>query len=255
MRFTMNKLILPAFGAALVLGAPPVVAEDILISQLMIMGQPGQTGNANRTLPSGSAGVAPLNMPAPAFSAVPSVPSAIQPTPFIGQRGELNAAEPEFVGPSERDETGRLRPSVDRTQARFTGERGADGKLLPTYVPQHAQARPAQPAAPGPTELKRDQPPAAQPGMRQPSGQAQTGTTGTGQPMQKGQTQRSGSTMSGRGDSEEYTTSALNKLSAEGYTNFGRLERVGNTYQTTAMRQGRQVSVQVDLETGRVMER
>ena len=61
--------------------------------------------------------------------------------------------------------------------------------------------------------------------------------------------------MSSKGHSEEYTTSALNTLSAEGYTNVGRLERVGNSYQTTAMRQGRQVNVQVDLETGRIAER
>jgi hypothetical protein len=253
----MRKIFLSALGAAAVLGAPQVFAGEILLSQLMIIGQPGQTGNANRTLPSGSAGVSPLNVPAPGPFAFPRVPSAPQPTPFIGERGDLNFAEPETAGPAERDEGGRLRPSVDRTQARFTGERGADGKLLPTYAPLQAQAR--QPAAPGPTELKRDQPPATQPdtAQRQPSGQAQTGTTGTGRTdksMQK--SQRSGSTMqSGRADPEEYTTTALNKLSAEGYTNFGRLERVGNSYQTTAMRQGRQVSVQVDLETGRITER
>lgn len=259
----MRKIILPAFGAAVLLGAPQVVADEIQLSQLMIIGQPGQTGNVNRTLPSGAAGVAPFN-----FSQPPVLPpsAAVVPTrslPFVGQRGDLNFAEPETAGPAERDASGRLVPSVDRAQARFTGERGADGKLLPTFAPQQAQARPAQqtaPAAPGPTELRRDQPPATQPGsmQRQPSGQAQTGTTGTGRTdksMQKSQTQRSGSTMSSKGHSEEYTTSALNALSAEGYTNVGRLERVGNSYQTTAMRQGRQVNVQVDLESGRVMER
>ncbi len=258
----MKKLILPVLGATLAFGAPQVVADEIQLSQLMIIGQPGQTGNVNRTLPSGSPGIAPSNVPAPGPFAFPTARGVTQPTPFIGDRGELNFAEPEVAGPAERDEGGRLRPSVDRTQARFTGERGADGKLLPTFAPQQAQARPqTAPAAPGPTELKRDQPPATQPGtmQRQPSGQAQTGTTGTGRTdksMQKSQTQRSGSTMSSRsGQSEEYTTSALNALSAEGYTNVGRLERVGNSYQTTAMRQGRQVNVQVDLESGRVMER
>ena len=190
----MKKLFLSALGAALVIGAPQVVAEEVQLSQLMIIGQPGQTGNVNRTLPSGSAGVSPLNMPAPGPFSTRAVPSTIQPTPFIGERGDLNFAEPEMAGPAERDAAGRLLPSVDRTQARFTGERGADGKLLPTYAPQEAQAR--QPAAPGPTELTREQQPSgATTQRRQPSGQAQAGSTGTGQ---KSQTQRSGSTMSSK---------------------------------------------------------
>jgi hypothetical protein len=259
----MKKFTLPALGAALALGALPVAADEIQLSQLMIIGQPGQTGNVNRTLPSGSAGISQFNTPAPGPFAFPTVPGTAQPSPFIGQRGDLNFAEPEAAGPAERDASGRLQPSVDRTQARFTGERGPDGKLLPSYVPpQEAQARPGQPAAPAPTELKRDTPPSSQPSTtqgRQPSGQAQTGTSGTGmtdKSMQKStKTQRSGSTMSSRGHAEEYTTTALNKLSAEGYTNFGRLERVGNTYQTTAMRQGRQVNVSVDLDSGRITER
>ena len=117
-------------------------------------------------------------MPAPGPFSTRAVPSTIQPPPFLGERGDLNFAEPEMAGPAERDAAGRLLPSVDRTQARFTGERGADGKLLPTYAPQEARAR--QPAAPGPTELTREQQPSgATTQRRQPSGQAQAGSTGT----------------------------------------------------------------------------
>ena len=95
----MKKLFLSALGAALVIGAPQVVAEEIQLSQLMIIGQPGQTGNVNRTLPSGSAGVSPLNMPAPGPFSTRAVPTATQPTPFIGERGDLNFAEPEVGRP------------------------------------------------------------------------------------------------------------------------------------------------------------
>jgi hypothetical protein len=256
MRFAMKMLVMPVLGATLAFGAPQGAAGNVLLSQLMIIGQPGQTGNVNRTLPSGSPGVAPFNVPAPGPFAFPTAPSLIRPLPYIGQRGELNYAEPEVAGPAERDENGRLLPSVDRAQARFTGERGADGKLLPTHVPQQAQSRPAPlnaPPAPAPTELQRERTPDSQPRTmqrREPSGQGQTGTTGTGR------TQRSGSTTpSGRGHSEEYTTAVLNALAAEGYTNVGRLERVGDTYQATAMKQGRQVTVQVDPQTRRVTER
>jgi hypothetical protein len=256
MRFAMKMLVMPVLGAALALGAPQVAAADVLLSQLMIIGQPGQTGNVNRTLPSGSPGVAPFNVPAPGPYAFPTAPSLIRPLPYIGQRGELNYAEPEFAGPAERDENGRLLPSIDRGQARFTGERGADGKLLPTYVPQQAQSRPAPlsaPPAPAPSELKREQPPAGQPGTsqrQQPSGQSM-GTIDTGG---KNRTQKSGS-MQPQGAGGGSTTAALNALSAEGYTSVGRLERVGNAWQTTATKEGRQVTVQIDPQTNRITER
>ena len=246
----MKKLILPALGTALAIGlTQAAAAADILVAQLMFMGQPGQTGNANRTLPPGSPGVGPSNVPAPGPYAFPTVPSPIQQTPYIGARGELNYAEPELVGPAERDEGGRLRPSVDRGQARFTGERGADGKLLPTYVPQQAQAKPpsSSPPAPGPTQLKREQQPSgATTQSRQTSGQAQSGTTGAAKPAQKGMS---------KGPSEAEATAALNALGAEGYVPVSKLERVGNAWQTTAMKQGKQVTVQIDPQTNRVTER
>ena len=86
------------------------------------------------------------------------------------------------------------------------------------------------------------------------SAQSQSTTQQRQQHMQ-GDRQRSGSTASSRGHREEYTTSALNALSAQGFTNVGKMDRVGNMYQTTAMKDGRQVAVQVDPETGRVTER
>lgn len=267
----MKKLLIPAMGVAAAFGATQPAAADVLLSQLMIQGQPGFTGNLNRTLPSGSAGITPMNTPvAPSPYTVAPPPSFTPTSPFIGQRGDLNLPEPEIAGPAERDESGRLVPSVDRTRARFAGERGPDGKLLPTYSPQQAQAPGSSqtPQASPPTPSRSDMPGTTprRPGsgtMESPSGQPQTGTT-TGQTdrsmqrsrqRQMGDRQGSGTTGSGRGHPEEYTTSALNALSAQGFTNFGRMERVGNMYRTTAMRDGRQVTVEVDPETGRVIER
>lgn len=281
----MKKLLIPAMGVAAAFGAAQPAAADVQLAQLMLPGQPGFSGTANRTLPSGSPGISPLNTPTgpSPFTVAPS-PSFAQPSPFIGQRGDLNAAEPETAGPAERDANGKLVPSVDRTRARFAGERGADGKLLPTFGTEQAQATtPSQttPQASPPTPSRSDMPNTTtrRPGSGAaetpaPQGQNQMGTTGatpmpttrsgtaaqsntSAQQRQRGtqaDRQRSGSMGSSRGQAEEYTTSALNALSAQGYTNFGRMERVGNMYQTTATKDGRQVMVQVDPATGRVTE-
>jgi len=262
----MKKFLIPALGVAAVFGAAQPAA-----AQLMFQGQPGYTGNANRTLPSGSPGIAPMNMPVgPSPYSVAPAPSFTQPAPFIGQRGDLNNAEPEAAGPAERDASGKLVPSVDRSRARFAGERGSDGKLLPTYGTQEAQAAtPSQttPQAAPPTPAPSDMP-ATQPTTRRPGSGAssQTGTT-TGQSdsttqqrhaqMQKsksGSMQHSGSTGT-KGQNEMSETAALNALSAEGYTNVGKIERVGGNWQTTAMKDGRQVTVQVDPQTNRVTSR
>lgn len=284
----MNKFLMPALGAAVMLGAPQALADDgIVLSQLMLQGQPGVTGNVNRTVPPGNPGVSPLNVPAPSPYASPSYPTTIQPTPFIGERGELNLAEPEMASPAERDEGGRLRPSVDRTRARFAGERGPDGKILPTYTAdQRVQAQPGprpptvEPQAPPPSQLQRERP-AAQPGTTQPdttprrpgsgdmgqpaqpSGQSQMGTSATGQAdrsMQRSQSQDGKAQMKSGHVSrsikaEADTTAVLNKLSAEGYTPTSKIERVGNAWQTTAMKEGKQVTVQVDPQTNRIIER
>jgi hypothetical protein len=280
----MKKLLIPAVGVAAAIGAAQPAAADVLLSQLMIQGQPGYTGTVNRTTVPGSAGIAPLNTPvAPSPFTVPPSPNLAQPSPFIGQRGDLNAPVPEIVTPGERDDSGRLGPTVDRSRARFAGERGPDGKLLPTYAPDQAQAPgssqtapQAAPPTPSRSDMPADQPSAAtrRPGsgaMNQPSQPSGTTTGQTDRSMQysqqrqtqqgqqqrqvQGDRQRSGSMGSGRGHPEEYTTSALNALSSQGYSDFGRMERVGNMYQTTAMRDGRQVTVQFDPQTGRVTER
>jgi hypothetical protein len=240
----MNKLILPALGAALAFGVPQVAgAQEVQLSQLMIIGQPGQTGNVNRTLPSGSPGIAPSNLSAPPSVPFSAAPPPVRSFPFVGERGDLNFAEPEAAGPAERDANGRLQPSIDRAQARFAGERGPDGKLLPTFAPQQAQAQ-TTPQAPAPSDMRRSQPPSSsQPGMqqqrRQPSGAVDAGQRGMSQQSMR----------------EVDVTKALNALSAEGFTPTGRLERVGNMWQTTAMKDGRQVTVQIDPQTDRIMAR
>jgi hypothetical protein len=274
----MKNLLIPALGVAAAIGAAQPAAADVQLSQLMIQGQPGYSGNVNRTLPSGSAGITPLNTPVgPSPYTVAPSPSFTQPSPFIGQRGELNAAEREYAAPGEPDASGKIAPTVDRARARFAGERGSDGKLLPTYdAGQRAQAsQPSQasPPTPAPSDMQRSQPTPLQPGatQRRPGSGEMTGQSGTGaaqrsqattqqqrpqSQMQSGQ--RSGSTQSragARGQEEMGTTAALNALAAEGYTNVGKIERVGNAWQTTAMKQGKQVTVQIDPQTHRVMER
>jgi hypothetical protein len=91
---------------------------------------------------------------------------------------------------------------------------------------------------------------------------SQSGTTMQDQKMQHGQrtgakTQSSASTRYGaRSEQAQSETAALNALSAEGYTNVGRIERVGGQWQTTATsKDGRQVTVQVDPQTNRVTSR
>ncbi|HEX2114280.1 MAG TPA: PepSY domain-containing protein [Alphaproteobacteria bacterium] len=291
----MKKLLIPAMGAVAAIGATQPASADVLVSQLMIQGQPGYTGTVNRTVTPGSPGIAPLNTPVGPSPFTVAPPPAFTPSsPFIGQRGELNTAEREYVGPGEPDASGKIGPTVDRTRARFAGERGPDGKLLPTYAPeQRAQATPQatpqmSPQTPAPSDMQRSQPPATstQPGatQRRPGSGAMTtpsdqstspsGTT-TDRSMQQNQStqqrqqrtqmqgdrQRSGAQTQSRtgsrnmNEQEMSETKALNTLAAEGYTNIGRIERVGNTWQATATKEGKQVTVQVDPQTNRVMER
>lgn len=293
----MKKLLIPAVGVVAVFGAAQPAAADVLLSQLMIQGQPGYTGTVNRTTTPGSAGIAPLNTPVgPSPFTVPPSPAFTRSSPFIGQRGDLNAPVPEFATPGERDASGRLGPTVDRTRARFAGERGPDGKLLPTYSPEQAQAPSssqtapqASPPTPSRSDMPGDQPSATtrRPGsgaMGQPSQPSGTTTGQTERSMQQqrqprqlqqgqqqqrqmqrdrthsqmqGDRQRSGS-MQGRGGAyrqEMSETAALNALSAEGYSNISRIERVGNNWQATAMKDGQQVTVQVDPQTRQVTPR
>ena len=303
----MRKLLISAIGAAAVFGAPQIAS-----AQFMAPGQPGWT-TSNRTLPPGSPGLSPQNVPTPSpFSTAP-IPSFAPSSPYIGQRGDLNRAEPEFAEPGERDESGRIGPTIDRQRARFAGERGPDGKLLPTHVPQQAQAPQSQQSAPqsedrmrsgqSPTtpQMQREQAPGQRPlqptrrpgsgaadqptgtgsssqmapppisepqrsgttsgqGTAQPqpgSGEPQTGQTGTSQQRRTTQpsADRQQSTRSGTVNQREMSeTAALNALSAEGYTNIGRIERVGGNLQATAMKEGRQVTVSIDPETSTVRE-
>jgi hypothetical protein len=272
----MKSLLIPAMGVAAAIGAAQPAAADIQLSQLMIQGQPGYSGNVNRTLPSGSAGITPMNTPVgPSPYTVAPSPSFTQPAPLIGQRGELNAAEREYAAPGEPDASGKIGPTVDRARARFAGERGSDGRILPTYGPEQAQAaQPSQssPPTPAPSEMQRNQPtplqaPAAprRPGSGEMSNQPGTTATQQTQATQQqhrtqsqSQTQRSGAAQArsgSRNQNEMSETAALNALAAEGYTNVGKIERVGNAWQTTAMKQGKQVTVQIDPQTHRVMER
>lgn len=260
----MKKLLMPALGAAFMLGAPQLAS-----AQLMVPGQPGWT-TSNRTLPPGSPGLSPQNVPTPSPFSVPPPPPISQ-TPFIGQRGELNFAEPEFAPPGERDASGRIGPTVDRQRARFTGERGPDGKLLPTYLPDRAQATPpAQQTAPQTEErmrggqtppspqMQRQQTPGQRPGSGAPDQSGQMAPPPIEPPqgtMQQPPAERRQSRQSGDvGRREMNETAALNKLSAEGYTNIGRLHRVGGNWQATATKNGRQVTVSVDPRTNAVRE-
>jgi hypothetical protein len=274
----MKKLLIPALGVAAAFGAAQPAAADVQLSQLMFQGQPGYTGNVNRTLPSGSAGIAPMNTPVgPSPYAVAPPPSYTPYQPFIGQRGELNYAEPESVSPGQRDASGKIGPTADRQRARFTGERGSDGKLLPTYGTQEAQATSpsqttpqASPPTPAPSDMPATQPTTRRPGsgaMSTPSSQSGT-TTGQSSGMSQqrhaqmqsssksksSSPQRSGS-MGAKGQNEMSETAALNALSAEGYTNVGKIERVGNNWQTTAMRGGQSVTVQVAPTTHQIPQR
>lgn len=290
----MNKLLAPALGAAFVLGAPHIAAADSLVQlgQLMVPGMPGYT-TENRTLPPGSPGISSMNRPSlpPAYLGPPAAPPPAPYSTRIGGPGELNQAPPELVGPGEPDASGRIGPTADRTRARFAGERGPDGKILPTYVPSQAQAAPSTPQTPPQTQermrsgqtppapqdqmnqMPSDQP--GQPGMQRPgSGQMNRSTqSGTGQQMDQtgpsGRTMQRGGTMqqhpssqrsqSGQmmrsGGRESNATAALNALSAEGYTNISRFERVGNQWQATANKDGRAVTVQVDPQTHQITER
>ena len=291
----MKKFLIPALGVAAAFGAAQPAAADVQLSQLMFQGQPGYTGNVNRTLPSGSAGIAPMNTPVgPSPYAVAPPPSYTPYAPFIGQRGELNYAEPESVSPGQRDASGKIGPTTDRQRARFTGERGSDGKILPTYGTQEAQATSpsqttpqASPPTPAPSDMPRNQPSATTPGSsmqpgtttRRPgsgdmSGQSQSGTSSTmgqsnsSQRMQqnrshsqmqsdksmKSSQSRSGS-MGSKGQNEMSETAALNALSAEGYTNVGKIERVGGNWQASAMKGGQSVTVQVDPTTKQITQR
>jgi len=296
----MKKLLIPAMGVAAAFGAAQPAAADVQLSQLMIQGQPGYTGNVNRTLPSGSSGIAPLNTPVgPSPYTVAPSPSFTQSAPFVGQRGDLNLAEPESVTPAERDASGKLVPSVDRKRARFAGERGPDGKLLPTYGTQSAQATSpsqASPPTPAPSDMPATQPTTRRPGSGAmstpaPQGQNQMGTMGNSpQPTRGSQAQGSGAgsgtsmqgtkqrhaqmqsgsksksssaqhsgsmgaSMGSKGKNEMSETAALNALSAEGYTNVGKVERVGGNWQTTAMKDGRQVTVEVNPQTNQITPR
>jgi hypothetical protein len=284
----MKKLLIPAMGVAAAFGAAQPAAADVQLAQLMIQGQPGYTGNVNRTAPTGSPGIAPMNTPVgpSPYSVAPS-PSFTQPSPFIGQRGDLNLPEREAATPGEPDASGKIGPTVDRQRARFAGERGADGKLLPTYSSEQAQATTppqATPPTPAPSDMPRQPSTTRRPGSGAadtpaPQGQNQMGTMGNSpQPttrsgttaqsdtsmqhrQQRAHTQPRGdksmksSQMRGTSQQEASETAALNALSAEGYTNVGKIERVGNAWQTTAMKDGRQVTVQVDPQTNRVMAR
>jgi hypothetical protein len=273
----MKTLLIPALGIAAAFGAAQPAGADVQLSQLMIQGQPGYTGTVNRTPTPGSPGITPMNTPVgPSPFAVGPSPSFRPQAPFVGQRGELNVPEHEYALPGEPDASGKIGPTVDRQRARFAGERGSDGKLLPTYSPelraqatQPSTAPQAAPPTPAPTDVQRRPGSGAMTTPSQPSGQAQTGPSGTtGRSMQQSQTtqqrqmqsdrQRSGSTqprMGSRGQQEMSETAALNALSAEGYTNVGKIERVGNAWQTTAMKEGKQVTVQIDPQTHRIMPR
>lgn len=265
----MKKLLIPALGVAAAFGAAQPAAADVQVSQLMFQGQPGYTGNANRTLPSGSAGIAPMNTPVgPSPYAVAPAPTYTPYQPFIGQRGDLNYTERENVSPGERDASGKIGPTTDRARARFTGERGSDGKLLPTYGTQEAQAASpsqASPPTPAPSDMPATQP-TRRPGsgaMSTPSSPQTTGQSDSTMHQRHAQmqgksksssAQRSGS-MGSKSQNEMSETAALNALSAEGYTNVGKIERVGGNWQTTAMKGGQSVTVQVDPTTHQITQR
>lgn len=244
----MKKLVMPALGAAFVLGAPQLAAADgILLSQLMLQGQPGVTGNVNRTVPPGNPGVSTFNVPAPGPYAFPSVPTGPQPTPYIGSRGDLNHAEPELVGPGERDETGRIGPTTRREQARFAGERGPDGKLLPTYAPDDQQAQAQQPSPqtmppPPPSQMQREQQMQRDRQMQRDQQMQRRPDSGTmGQSAARRQLPNA--------------TSMLNTLSAEGYRVTSDFRRVGNQWEAQAMKGDRTVTVQIDPATRQITER
>lgn len=299
----MNKLLMPALGAAFLFGAPHVAAADNAVQLAQqVPGMPGTIPGytyQNRTVPPGSPSSFPSNRvgAGPAFPSAPYLPPMSTYTPRTPGPGDLNAAEPELVGPGEPDASGRIGPTVDRSRARYTGERGPDGKLLPTYLPnQAAQATPATPQTPPQSEERMrsgQTPPSPQgqqmnrnmpsnqgspSGMSQPgSGQMnQSGQMGTGQqmdqsgqtgePMQRGTTtqqrQRSmqhqpsqSGQMSRSGGRAGDATAALNELSAQGYTNISKFERVGSNWQATANKGGRTVTVQVDPQTHQITER
>lgn len=246
----MKMLLMPALGAAFFFGTPPYVLADpgagVQMSQLMVPGQPGFT-TSNRTLTPGSPGIAPLNRP----SLSPfGTPSGFQPRPAlppIGIRGNHNQPEPEAAGPGEPDEAGRIGPTVDRSVARYAGERGPDGKLLPTYVPrEQAQA----PAAPPPT------PPRTGDRMRSPDTQMdqQRQMQRDQDQMRSGQRGATGMSSTQRPQPQN-ATAMLNRLSAEGYTVTSDFRRVGDQWEATANKAGRTVTVQIDPRTQQISER
>ena len=51
---------------------------------------------------------------------------------------------------------------------------------------------------------------------------------------------------------QDQETRVLNLLSANGYTDVGPLQQAGNTYTTTATKEGKQMSVTVDPRAGTV---
>ncbi|HEX6978100.1 MAG TPA: hypothetical protein VF342_02265 [Alphaproteobacteria bacterium] len=270
----MRKLILPALGAALCVGGISFgPMSSTAGAQVMGTGVlPGFPGFRTDNRVPGSA---------PNFSSTAPLPPPSG-LPPIGQRGDLNREMPEFAGPGERDETGRIGPTVER-RARFAGERGADGKLLPTYTPnQQAQAPqsprvPQAPQTPPQTDEQRMRGPTQpMPQQRPGSGAADQPGMGTmdqqrmqGQPMQdrmdrdRMQTQprqrdemMRGSAGQSRGMSQPpNATALLNNLSADGYRVTSQFERVGNQWQAQAVKDGQNVTVVVDPRTGQYTTR
>ena len=51
---------------------------------------------------------------------------------------------------------------------------------------------------------------------------------------------------------QDQETRVLNLLSANGYTDIGPLQQAGNTYTTTATKEGKQMQVTVDPQAGTV---
>ena len=208
----MKKLILPALGTALAIGlTQAAAAADILVAQLMFMGQPGQTGNANRTLPPGSPGVASVQCAGARPLRLPdrSQPHPADPLYRRARRAELCRAG---AGRPRRARRGRAPAAERRPRPGPTSPASAARTASSCRPTCRKRRRPSRRRArrrpPARRSCKREQQPSgATTQSRHTSGQAQSGTTGAGKPAQKGMS---------KGPSEAEATAALNALGAEG---------------------------------------